>query len=102
MDTLFQTGDQGTMFITRNGLDAMMKLLTLPSLPLTFSSTPTAISIAMALRSLSALNPPAVLKAVITSMGSHFAALDEARHWREGELFIADKGKGNSARRTQG
>lgn len=92
MDTLFQTGDQGVMFTSRDGLDSLMRLLTLPTLPLTFSATPTAISIAMALRSLSAVNPRAVLKAVITSMTHHFDTLDAARRWREGEPFIQDKG----------
>ncbi len=92
MDTLFQTGNQGALFIQHNGLQSLMKILTLPTLPLTFSSSPTAVSIAMALRSLSGLNPPAVLKAVISSMGAHFAALDAVREWREGESFVVDKG----------
>lgn len=91
MDTLFQTGDQGIMFTSRDGLESLMKLLTLPHLPLTFSSTPTAISIAMALRSLSAVNPRAVLKAVITSMTHHFDTLDGVREWRSGETFIQEK-----------
>jgi len=89
MDTFFSNGDHGNVFMANNGMEALLRVLTIPMLPLSFCESPVAQSMAMVYRSLSGLNPVAVLRIVISCMSTQFGVLDNTKSWCDG--FVTDE-----------
>lgn len=90
MDTFFSTGDHGNLFLSNGGISSLVRLLSMPILPISFSDSMVAQPLAMVFRSLSGLNPAGVIKEVISSMSAQFHALDGITSWRDGRI-LGDK-----------